>query len=67
MDRIRYTMQSESTGVRFTFSDRPMDLSREVRRLVEFNFILIGVDGIDGYKAPPENEFAHDADGICII
>lgn len=58
-DMIRYTMKSEATGICFTFSDPVGKLAREVRRLVEFNFILVGVDGVDGFKAPIVNEFAH--------
>lgn len=67
MDKIRYTMKSESTGVHFTFCDRVDVFAREVKRMVEFNFVLVGVDGVDGFKAPPENEFAHDSEGMLLI
>ncbi len=59
MDKIRYTMKSESSGLLFTFCDRVEVFAREVRRLVEFNFVLVGVEGLDGYKCPIQNEFAH--------
>jgi hypothetical protein len=66
-DKIRYTMKSESTGVHFTFCDRAEKLAREIKRLVEFNFVLVGVEGVDGFKCPPsENEFAHDSEGNLI-
>jgi len=66
-EKIRYTMKSESTGVHFTFNDRPEVLVREIKRLVEFNFVLVGIDGVNGFKAPAENEFAHDSEGGLLI
>lgn len=62
-DKIRYTMKSESTGVHFTFCDKPEKLAREIKCMTEFNFVLVGVEGIDGFKCPiQENEFAHDSE-----
>lgn len=66
-DKIRYTLKSESTGLHFTFSDTPALLAREIKRMIEFNFVLIGVEGVDGFTCPPpENEFAHDAEGNLV-
>lgn len=67
MEKVRYTMKSESTGVHFTFCDRPEKLVREIKRMVEFNFVLIGIEGINGFVCPNENEFAHDSEGNCLI
>lgn len=67
LDKIRYTMKSESTGVHFTFCDTSAKLVREIKRMVEFNFVLVGVEGVDGFKCPsPENEFAHASEGNLI-
>lgn len=63
MEKIRYTMRSESSGLSFTFCDKPEKLVREVKRLVEFNFVLVGIEGLDGFICPSMNEFAHDSEG----